>query len=470
MTGDTNKPNDKSNSDADNTAPTDEAINASPEDSNKEQTSKVEQGKDTVKEKSVKEEKTAKKSSEKKADASDDTKKPAVEKKTEANVRADKSSDKKIESKTAPQSAQKSSKLTGLILIILLLLIVSLSVGAFYGLQFWKEYSAVQEKRFSELESVNSEQLEKIDAISREQRNKSSDQANLLNTIKQEQDALQKQLNQRLDSHTERLRSLAGTSRSDWLLAEARYLLRLASQRLLVESSTVGAQALLQSADSILLSIDDPELLPVRSAIAQEIISLKLAKDVDRSGIYLQLSALKDQVQVLPLIPFRQEPQATDITPAPENTDSKKWYTPIQDSFKGALAKLEGFIKVQDYDGTSNLLISKQEQLQIINNLMLMLEQAQYSLLHEEELIYQESLKKAQRWWKDYYSHYSEYEVINHEINKLLNKEIAQEIPSINRSAKLLTDYIDRFHKINGDTSNSSPSNDSPVEAEEKSL
>jgi uncharacterized protein HemX len=82
---------------------------------------------------------------------------------------------------------------------------------------------------------------------------------------------------------------------------------------------------------------------------------------------------------------------------------------------------------------------------------MLMLEQAQYSLLHEEELIYRASLEKAKKWWKSYYSHYWEYEVINHEINKLLNKEITQVIPTVNRSTKLLTDYIDRFHKLNGE-------------------
>ena len=41
-------------------------------------------------------------------------------------------------------------------------------------------------------------------------------------------------LPQRLDSHNKRLLSLSSTSREDWLLAEAEYLLRLANQRLLM--------------------------------------------------------------------------------------------------------------------------------------------------------------------------------------------------------------------------------------------
>ncbi len=469
MTGDTNKPDDKSNSDAEaNAALTKEADTTTSASSPEEPVDKTEQGTAPVKEKNAKEKQVSEKKSDKEPSNNDAPKKSSAEKKAESTIKPAANNDKKIEPKTTPQNTQRSSKLTGLILIILLLLIASLSVGAFYGLKFWQDYTTEQEKRLSEIESINSDQLAKIEAISQEQRNKSADQTDLLNTIKQEQDTLQKQLNQRLDSHTERLRSLAGTSRSDWLLAEARYLLRLASQRLLVESSTVGAQALLQSADNILLSIDDPELLVIRSAIAQEIIALKLAKDVDRPGIFLQLSALKDQIQSLPLTPFRPESTSINVTVQLADDEPKKWYSTALNSFKKVFEELKGFVQIRQHDQAPELLISEQQQLQTINNLMLMLEQAQYSLLHEEELIYQESLKKAQKWWKNYYSHYSEYEVVNHEINKLLNKEITQTIPSINRSTKLLTDYIDRFHKINSDTN--STNDDSPNETEEKAL
>ena len=350
-----------------------------------------------------------------------------------------------------PTTILKTSKLNSVTLILLLLLMIGLAASAFYGLKFWQSYTATQEQRFAVLESKNSEQLLKINAISQQQSSKSSDQSKFLSTIKKDQDTLQTQINQRLDSHTERLRALAGTSRSDWLLAEARYLLRLASQRLLVENSTVGAQALLQSADDILLSIDDPELLPARSAIAAEMIALRLAKAVDRPGIYLQLSALKSQIQALPLIPFRPQSKFTNIEVAIADDVSTQWYAHILTSLKSVLNELKGFVQIRQHDQAPDLLISEQQQLQIINNLMLMLEQAQYSLLHEEELIYRASLEKAKKWWKSYYSHYSEYEVVNHELNKLLNKDVTQVIPTINRSNKLLTDYIDRFHKLNGE-------------------
>jgi uroporphyrin-3 C-methyltransferase len=373
-----------------------------------------------------------------------------------------------------PTTSMTSSRLNSSALILLFLLIAAVAASAFYGLSFWQDFTTKQEQRFSALESKNSEQLLKINAVSQEQVNKNSVQSAFLSAIKKDQDALQTQINQRLDSHTQRLRALAGTTRSDWLLAEARYLLRLASQRLLVENSTVGAQALLQTADDILLSIDDPELLPARGAIAAEMIALRLAKTVDRTGIYLQLSALKDQVQALPLIPFRPQNELPKIEVALADDVSSQWYANLMTSLKTVLNELKGFVQIRQHDQAPDLLISEQQQLQIINNLMLMLEQAQYSLLHEEELIYRASLEKAKKWWKSYYSHYLEYEVINHEINKLLNKEVTQVVPSINRSNMLLTDYIDQFHKLNREdkstVSEATPSPTEPVESQEQAL
>lgn len=484
MTGENNKPTDdaakKPTSKADNknsTASEDSKILTTTSDSADTPTTATEAGVKIDKTTSTKSAKTKSPDVTSKKESAKGTSDKKIE--NDAKKTTSVSSSKRATSNKSeiPANQQKTSKVSSIALIILLLLIIGVAVSAFYGLRFWTDYSTKQEQRLATIESKNNAQLLKIDALSQEQARKNSDQIEFLATIKQGQNSLQKQINQRLDSHTERLRALAGTSRNDWLLAEARYLLRLASQRLLVENSTVGAQALLHSADNILLSIDDPELMPVRSAIASEMIALKLAKAIDRPGIYLQLSALKDEIQALPLIPYRPKSESTSVEVLLADDEPNQWYSPMISSINAVIVELKGFVQIRQHDQAPDLLISEQQQLQIINNLMLMLEQAQYSLLHEEELIYQASLEKAKKWWKSYYSHYSEYEVINHEINKLLNKEITQTIPTINRSTKLLTDYIDRFHKLNDDTTNTTnepvpvtPSPSADTETQEKAL
>jgi uroporphyrin-3 C-methyltransferase len=245
------------------------------------------------------------------------------------------------------------------------------------------------------------------------------------------------------------------------LLAEAKYLLRLATQRLLVERSTESVIGLLDAADKILVSVDDSGILPVREAISKEIIALKLAKTVDRQGVYLQLSALKNQIQELPLIPERPLSAETSELATEENvqelieknnevttTAETPWYLSVWNSIKTAFASLDRFVQIRHHDEAPDLLKSEQEQLQIINNLMLMFEQAQFALLHEDELIYRESMAKAGSWWRAYYSHYPEYEVVLSEMKKLSQVDVIQDMPDITRSTELLTDYIEQFHKL----------------------
>ncbi|MGH1485524.1 MAG: uroporphyrinogen-III C-methyltransferase [Cellvibrionaceae bacterium] len=381
----------------------------------------------------------------------DDNKPEKTTEKDKANVTtspATTSVDKK-DNKTATTTSEKTkSKKSGLglSLVFFLIILIALGVGAYFGWQFWTDYSAKQEQRLQALETNAATQRSDVKRLSEQQNSQSSDQTSVLQAIQKDQQLLQ----QRLDSHTQRIRALAGTSRDDWLLAEARYLLRLASQRLLVERGTEGAQGLLQSADGILQSVDDAGVLPVREAIAKEIIALKLAKTVDRQGIYLQLSALKSQIQQLPLIPFQPELETETLSVKPTETqENDPWYFSTWNSIKNALLGLSQHVQVSNINERAELLVSEEGRLQVINNIMLMFEQAQFALLHEEEKIYKDSLNKALDWWNVYYSHYSEYEIVRSELKRLQAINVIQELPAITRSSELLTDYIERFHRLN---------------------
>src|SRR5690606_37845313 len=73
-----------------------------------------------------------------------------------------------------------------------------------------------------------------------------------------------------LSHQAQRLRALSETTREDWLLAEAEYLLRLASQRILTERQTSNAITLMETADGILRDLDDSDLFAVRKALAAD--------------------------------------------------------------------------------------------------------------------------------------------------------------------------------------------------------
>ena len=99
----------------------------------------------------------------------------------------------------------------------------------------------------------------------------------------------QQRLNQRLET-------VLGASRKDWRLAEAEHLLRLASLRLSALQDISSAQALVQGADEILREQNDPGSFAAREQLAKTLAALRSTEQPDRTGLFLQLGALRDQV------------------------------------------------------------------------------------------------------------------------------------------------------------------------------
>ena len=114
------------------------------------------------------------------------------------------------------------------------------------------------------------------------------------------------------------VRELMGPARADWLLAESEYLLRLASQRLLMDRDVPSAIALIQSADDILADARGLKIFELRASLAEDLASLGAVAELDTEGIFLRLNALIGRVDVLPQrqLTYRKDVQVTPETQA----------------------------------------------------------------------------------------------------------------------------------------------------------
>ena len=231
----------------------------------------------------------------------------------------------------------------------------------------------------------------------------------------------------RVNAQGKRLVELGSTTRSDWLLAEAEYLARLAQQRLQTERSIKSPLALLQSVDAILTQIDDPNLLQTRGAIAADITSLRLADEVDREGIYLELQALANSVEKLLLVEL-SEPQKP-AQPAVASHDNSK--PTVLNQF---LADLSGLVRVrQRQQPIEPILLPREEQI-VRRNMQLIFEQAQISLLREEQKIYLLSLEKAQNYLQRFFQSNPTSTAVGQRIAVLQETSIVQQLPDIDQS------------------------------------
>ena len=310
-------------------------------------------------------------------------------------------------------------------LLIFLFIIGLLSAGWF----FWKDWqlritvidktSATVETLVRSVKKNESQAKRSIDSQTRQ-----------LQRVQQLQQQVQN-LQLRVNTQGRRLAELGSTTRSDWLLAEAEYLARLAAQRLQTERSVKNPLALLENIDAILKELDDPELHLVRTAVAQDITALRLAGDVDREGVYLELQALADTLESLPVVePSVQAVLELQLSETAETTEDN-----IFAEFVGEMGAL---IRIRHRETPIEPMVQPAEALVVRRNLHMMLEQAQVALLREEQGIYEQSLSKAQNYLMRFFQFNPSVQTVHQRLAALMEVSITQQLPQINRSLEAL--------------------------------
>lgn len=285
---------------------------------------------------------------------------------------------------------------------------------------------------------------EQIEKVSRQSHTLIDQQAQTLQQQYQNDiDAIQSRLRsseQRLEAQNKRLLSMSTTSREDWLLAEAEYLLKLGNQRVVVERNAESAVALFEEADTILRDLADPDLFPLREAIRQDLLALKLSEAIDTEGLFLGLSALAKQVEKLPLVPESFSYEVKDL----EASDSAQAKTSWQ-KFVGALQK---YYRIIEHDERPTAILPPDATVYLQLNLRFMIERAQLAVLREQPTIYKQSLVEAEHWVTRYFPSSKAANAYREELINLQAKKVISPLPDVTDSLELLNGYIESLHKL----------------------
>lgn len=258
------------------------------------------------------------------------------------------------------------------------------------------------------------------------------------------------QLQQRLTDAIKQVNATRETSREDFLLAEAEYLLRLANQRVLMEQTATGALTLLKSTDQILRESDDVALYPVREALAQDIAALEAVPSLDTEGIYLQLAALSSQVdnlRVTPITDKRKLPaMLEEITP---ESVEQSWTEGAAAAWGKAVDKFEKLVVIQHRDEPVEPLMSPEQTYYLQQNLHLMLEQAQLALLQRKQQAFDASLLKANDWVSTYFDEKdATTESLLRAFAELKQIDVAPKLPDISGSLKALKAHLSEMARL----------------------
>jgi len=330
---------------------------------------------------------------------------------------------------------QTRQRLWPLWIVTLLALALAITL-ALWSWQQWNNYQSLQQS-ITSLES-DTEQLDRMYGQT------GSEQSQRLQALEEklsEQRDLIATQQRQIDHNARELLEAGNRTRTDWLLAEAEYLLRVANQRLMIEKDIRGALAALESADEVLTESDDIGVYPVRQQLAKEILALKGIADVDRTGLYLQLEAAIDSIYQL-----TDDALVNDRAPgfvAEANDDT----TGNPDSFQSLM--LEGWDKVKRtlsqvvvvrrLDEPVKPLLSPEQSAYARLNLQLMLEEAELAVLRGNQELYSRALTKASRAINDWYdSSNTRIVALSQSLDELSEKNVDPELPDISRSLELL--------------------------------
>ncbi|POA22328.1 heme biosynthesis operon protein HemX [Pseudomonas sp. FW300-N1A1] len=242
----------------------------------------------------------------------------------------------------------------------------------------------------------------------------------------------QQRLNQRLET-------VLGASRKDWRLAEAEHLLRLASLRLSALQDISSAQALVQGADEILREQNDPGAFAAREQIAKTLAALRSTEQPDRTGLFLQLGALRDQVAEL-----------TELAPEfHERGDSLQRLTADGDGASHWVQwweQISRYIRI-DFDTDKNIrpLLAGQSLTQVRLALSLALEQAQWAALNGQAPVYTQALDEARDVLKGSFNlDNPQSKVMLEQLAELSKQPVTVATPDLATTLSVVQGYLER--------------------------
>jgi uncharacterized protein HemX len=217
------------------------------------------------------------------------------------------------------------------------------------------------------------------------------------------------------------------------LRAEAEYYLTVANTELTLTGDFETAVTALELADGRLAEIGNPELAPVREAIAGELLALKSLRLPDIEGIVFSLGRLASRADELPL---RADLPVTLAVAADTQLDAEPGLARLWLAVKGTLLDL---VRVERRDDPVPQALSAAERALARNRVELELELARVAALRGDEQAFLSGLEVAMTVLeRDFDVTAAEVEGALRLLGELRSFDIAPNRPDISGSLSLL--------------------------------
>lgn len=269
-------------------------------------------------------------------------------------------------------------------LVLALLALILLAAGGGAGYWAWSQFRHTMDMQAATLAQLR----ETLDSKASESSLADLDQqTRQLDAQQQAQSHALKSLNQALQQS----QVLNQRDQRGWTVSEVEYLMRIARYRLDLLHDVHGAVAALTQADQRLAHLGDPDLLPVRQALAAEIQSLRDYQAPDKVGILLQLNQILSHI-VLPTPLGTALLDRGDATATPVHAETTKKPGGFRGFIEAVWHSISEHVSIRHYPQRVNDLAVITTQAQAAQSLYLYLENARAAVLAGDNGAYHQAL------------------------------------------------------------------------------
>ncbi len=333
-------------------------------------------------------------------------------------------------------------------LILAVLALVMVAAGLFLGYRYWSQMEQTLVQLDSALKQANQEQAglaeqlrqaqqaadKQQQAIARQEQALSEQHQRLL-AAKEESKRSGEQLYHSLSEIQTRL----GGKETQWRVAEAEYLLRVANHRLNLMADPQTALEALKAADERLSATGDPGWAPVRDLMAREITALTALPKVDQAGISAELTALAEQVDRLPLQNEGIPMLAAQTTAGDETALVAKDGFDLQQLLDDLWLGFKSMMVIRHHDKPVSAMLPPEQRYFLIQNLRLKLEAAKAALMGRNQSLYADNLQAAANWAAAYFEADDPgVSGFREQIEALAQRNVAPALPDISASLREL--------------------------------
>jgi uroporphyrin-3 C-methyltransferase len=255
-----------------------------------------------------------------------------------------------------------------------------------------------------------------------------------LSQISQQQN---KQINDNQSAITQ-LRQQTSTDAKTWIIPQIKSLIWHANLMLNYEHNIPITIILLKKADAYLQQLSDTKSFNLRKILAEDIAALQALPTIDTNGIYLHLHALNQEIRKAPLIATTNTNNKQPDTTATETTTATK-KTTWKSFFGKSLDNIKNVIVIRHHQQPVQPLLTDQQRDLLNLQIQILITQAQWALLQQNNTVYQASLQQIKQLLQQYFlQNNSHIKSILNELTKLQKINLAPQLPDINNAIEAI--------------------------------